>query len=214
VISLRRPRERGGPYAAASRFGKVADGFCSNRLRWLWVPAFAGTTHSVVGSCSMNCRNSNFRQPRHCKYSFAISPRVSREFLPERRALWYQRAQGMPGARCARSRACSVVNTRVSHHGHTGTTRHSPRNGFNGFLRALPGDRALLPPSSADCSANLTPASGRQDHTTSPSAGSAVRLRALPRPSHPAPNVRDDGDTPLFRDGMEQQYSCFYLAVK
>ena len=32
----------------------------------------------------------------------------------------------------------------------TGTpeiTRHSPRNGFNGFLRALPGDRACLPPS-------------------------------------------------------------------
>src|SRR3954470_23211423 len=34
-----------------------------------------------------------------------------------------------------------------SHHGHTGVTRHSPRNGFNGFLRALPGDRALLSPS-------------------------------------------------------------------
>jgi hypothetical protein len=58
-----------------------------------------------------------------------------------------QRAQGMPGARCARSRACSVVNTRVSHHGHTGFTRHSPRNGFNGLYRALPGDRACLPPS-------------------------------------------------------------------
>ena len=56
---------------------------------------------------------------------------------------------GMPGAQCARSRACSVVNTRVSHHGHTGNTRHSPRNGFNGLLRALPGDRALLPPSPA-----------------------------------------------------------------
>ena len=55
----------------------------------------------------------------------------------------------MPGARCARSRVCSVESTRVSHHGHTGITRHSPRNGFNGFLRALPGDRALLPPSSA-----------------------------------------------------------------
>jgi hypothetical protein len=27
----------------------------------------------------------------------------------------------MPDARCARSRACSVVNTRVSHHGHTET---------------------------------------------------------------------------------------------
>ena len=58
-----------------------------------------------------------------------------------------------------------------SHHGHTGFTRHSPRNGFNGFLRALPGDRAFLSPSSAETSsANLTPASRRQDHTTSPSA--------------------------------------------
>src|SRR6202011_31534 len=57
---------------------------------------------------------------------------------------------GNAGRRCARSRACSVVNTRVSHHGHTGNTRHSPRNGFNGLLRALPGDRAFLPPSSAE----------------------------------------------------------------
>src|SRR3981189_2126431 len=29
-------------------------------------------------------------------------------------------------------------------------TQHSPRNGFNGFLRALPGHRAFLPPSPAD----------------------------------------------------------------
>ena len=43
----------------------------------------------------------------------------------------------MPGAWCARGRAWCVVNTRVSHHGHTGNTRHSPRNGFNGFLRTL-----------------------------------------------------------------------------
>jgi hypothetical protein len=28
----------------------------------------------------------------------------------------------MPGARCARSRAWSVVNTRVSHHGHAGSS--------------------------------------------------------------------------------------------
>src|ERR1700686_3439489 len=55
----------------------------------------------------------------------------------------------MPGARCAPSRAWCVVNTRVSHHGHTGIPRHSLRNGFNGFLRALPGDRAFLPPSPA-----------------------------------------------------------------
>src|SRR6202035_5976076 len=41
---MRRPRERGDPYAAAPRFGTVANGFSSNKLRWLWVPAFAGTT--------------------------------------------------------------------------------------------------------------------------------------------------------------------------
>jgi hypothetical protein len=33
-------------------------------------------------------------------------------------------------------------------HRFTGTVRPSLRNGFNGFLRALPGDRAFLPPSS------------------------------------------------------------------
>ena len=33
--------------------------------------------------------------------------------------------------------------------------RHSPRNGFNGFLRALPGDRAFLPPSPAASSREL-----------------------------------------------------------
>jgi hypothetical protein len=81
----------------------------------------------------------------------------------------------MPGARCARSRAWCVVDTRVSHHGHTGNTRHSPRNGFNGYF-------VLSPVTGLVCHrhqrklpfANLTPASGRQDHTTSPSAGSAL----------------------------------------
>jgi hypothetical protein len=72
----------------------------------------------------------------------------------------------------------SGISTRVSHHEYAGITRHSPRNGFNGFLRALPGDRACLPPSSTDCSADLTPASGRQDHTTSPSASASPVKRA------------------------------------
>jgi hypothetical protein len=99
-----------------------------------------------------------------------------------------------PAASCAK-----VESTRVRNHGHAGITRHSPRNGLNGFLRALPGDRALLPPSLAECSANLMPASGHQDHTTSPYASKAVRLTALLRPSHPVPNVRDDRETPLLR---------------
>ncbi len=105
------------------------------------------------------------------------------------------RAPGAPAA--ARG---VVVNTRVSHHGHTGNTRHSPRNGFNGFLRALPGDRACLPPSSADQPANLTPASGRQDHTTSPSTSSAIRQRRISVHRIP-PRVRDDREPPLCGTG-------------
>jgi hypothetical protein len=54
----------------------------------------------------------------------------------------------MPGARCARSRACRVESTRVSHHGHTGITRHSPRNGLTvSFVLLVIG---LLSPSLAN----------------------------------------------------------------
>jgi hypothetical protein len=57
------------------------------------------------------------------------------------------RAQGKPGARRA-SRVKQVEHTSLKHHRSAGYTRPSLRNGFNGFLRALPGDRACLPPSS------------------------------------------------------------------
>jgi hypothetical protein len=73
----------------------------------------------------------------------------SRESCSEHPTLCRLRARGMPGARCARSLVCEMMKAhKYSHHGHTGITRHSPRDGFNGFLRALPGDRAFLPPSS------------------------------------------------------------------
>jgi hypothetical protein len=80
-------------------------------------------------------------------HDLAISPRRAREFCFYIPPSYDQRAQGMPGARCARSYARSVESTRVSHHRHAGNIRHSPRNDFNGLFRALPGDRALLPPS-------------------------------------------------------------------
>src|SRR5229473_541907 len=75
----------------------------------------------------------------------------------------YRLERPLPGGTCTLSRTVPFHGTR--------------------FLRAL-GDRALLPPSSADLvlsapgradltSANLTPASGRQDHTTSPYAATS-----------------------------------------
>jgi hypothetical protein len=45
--------------------------------------------------------------------------------------------------------------------------------------------------------AKLMPASRHQDHTTWPSASRAFVVSRLTRPPPPAPNVRDDRETPL-----------------
>src|SRR3979409_2293339 len=87
------------------------------------------------------------------------------------------RVPAAPAASCAK---CSKAHE-CRRHGRTGTPGIPARNGFNGLLRALPGDRAFLSPSSAGMvlskpgradltSADLTPASRRQDHTILPSA--------------------------------------------
>jgi hypothetical protein len=140
------------------------------------------------------------------------------------------RAQGMPGARCTRSLArkkktrTSIVTTVTPE-----ITRHSPRNGFtvsfvlspaiglscHRRLRIWRGKTRL----GSHASANLTPASRRQNHTTSPYAKSAVRLRAIRQltglidpPCHPLTSPDAAASTasrpalmtcatPLFRDG-------------
>jgi hypothetical protein len=98
-----------------------------------------------------------------------------------------------------------------SHHRLGRDTRPSLRNGFDGLLRALPGDRAFLPPSPrGSYPRNLASASGCQDHTTSPSAiVSFVRATCALTPSHPALNVRDDREAPLMRarDGRSKTYN-------
>jgi hypothetical protein len=108
----------------------------------------------------------------------------------------------MPDARRVRSRVRSGRKHTRSHHGHAGNVRHPPRNGFNGLFRALPGDRAFLPPSPPRSLLleNLTPASGRQDHTASPSASCAF-VNAPLTSTASRTNVRDDRDTPLKQDG-------------
>jgi hypothetical protein len=123
----------------------------------------------------------------------AFRPSFAINFPPSFRGRRECRAPGAPAA--AR---VVVVNTRVSHHEYTGITRHSPRSGFNSLFRDLPGDLALLPPSPLRSLLlkNLTSASRRQDHTTSPVRYRAIRQRRNLRPPHPVPNVRDDRETP------------------
>jgi hypothetical protein len=128
----------------------------------------------------------------------ARSARVLLRFLPsENRGRRECRALDAPAAACV-----VVESTRVSHHGHTGNTRHSPRNGFNGFLRALPGDRACLPPSPADLSSAKLDASvgasGPHDFAVrkvSALVSSAARVHRIP------PRVRDDREPPLCEAG-------------
>src|SRR5882757_3714805 len=53
----------------------------------------------------------------------------------------------MPVAPAASCALC-IGRTHTSNNEYTGTPDIPARNGFNGLCRALPGDRALLPPSS------------------------------------------------------------------
>ncbi|HEX9588119.1 MAG TPA: hypothetical protein VGA15_10295, partial [Bradyrhizobium sp.] len=86
--------------------------------------------------------------PQIRRRDFTISRREAPELCKNLSPPW--RAWGMPGARCTRSPLCNVESTGVEATGTPESPGIPARNGFNGFLRALPGDRALLPPSSAD----------------------------------------------------------------
>src|SRR5258707_7234680 len=110
----------------------------------------------------------------------------------------------MPGARCARSLACKIKQAHEhSHHGHTGNHPAFPAQWFYGLLRALPGDQACLTPSPALLIADLTPASGRQNHTTWPYA-SALLVKHAARVHRIPLRVEDVRNAPLLeRDGLD-----------
>ena len=120
----------------------------------------------------------------------------SRDALRPRFASWFtllekrgRRECRVPNAPTASRAKLSEAHER-SHHRYTGVNPAFPAQWFYGFLRALPGDQACLTPSPALLLADLTPASGRQNHTTSPSAAAhfvkrAARVHRIP------PRVRD-----------------------
>jgi len=120
-----------------------------------------------------------------------------------------QRDRGRRESRVPNAPIASRANeksTRASHHRFIRIIRLSPRDGFNGFLRALPGEPGFLATvaghDAKTSSAGLTPASGRQDHASSPHASrrssvDTIRVHRIP------PRVRDDREPPLSvgRDG-------------
>src|SRR5258708_40084788 len=89
-----------------------------------------------------------------------------------------QRAQGMPGARCARGLVCNGSGRAHTSVQVTPESPGIPHAMVYGLYRALPGAPGFLAtvaPKKLSLPRNLTPASGCQDHTTSPSARKHVR---------------------------------------
>src|ERR1700693_1329780 len=149
----------------------------------------------------------------------------------------------MPGARCTRSLVCAIGSKYAHEYSQRATGNHPtfPHAMVYGLYRALPGDRLSChrhlrkpgssAPGRADLpSANLTPASRRQDHTSSPSASNIVRQHAgrrsrETRPAIPCtpdaaastatrPNVHDDGQRPSDRDGMAEDIQVIWVFGK
>jgi hypothetical protein len=135
------------------------------------------------------------------RYDFAFSRRDAPELCVFLR-LENQRAQGKPGARCTRSRACRVVSTRVSHHRFTGTpglpcamvlTVYFALSLVTGLSCHHRSQETCKQLASRELDASVG-ASGPHDFAVRAQRHSSFDSR---RPSHPAPNVRDDRDTPL-----------------
>jgi hypothetical protein len=148
--------------------------------------------------CACVQTNHNFKQ-RVSQIQFrGLAARFARVLLSSSRPLQSEGA-GNAGRPMRPIAACAMIvveRTRVSQVTPESPSI-SPRNGFNGFLRALPGDRLSCHRRPRKLPfANLTPASGRQDHTTSPSASSAARLRAA-SVHRILSRVRDDLEPPL-----------------
>jgi hypothetical protein len=86
-----------------------------------------------------------------------------------------------------------------SHHRFTGSIRFSLRNGFNGFLRALPGDRAFLSPSSRGLF-RATLHQRRDARTTRLRRPRNALVSRARRVHRVPPRVRDDREPPLVKD--------------
>ena len=148
------------------------------------------TTEEWIASslCSSQCR-PNMNPPSRG----TMCPRFNRTFAPSfKRGCREDRVHAAPAISCAMcTEKCAHEHT-----GTVGTLRPSPRNGFTAYNALTPATGFLATVISEISPANLTPASGRQVHTTSPYASAARVLRSF-RVHRISTRVRDDRDPPL-----------------
>jgi hypothetical protein len=129
-------------------------------------------------------------------FAFDLLPRQQRAQATLKRGRRESRVRGAPAAPCAKGRKHTVVDHRFAGH------PAFPAQWFYDLLRALPGDRACLPPSphrktSARLDASVG-ASGPHDFAVRLSAVRQKRIRV-----HRFPSQRSRRwPTSLFRNGM------------
>jgi hypothetical protein len=120
-----------------------------------------------------------------------------------------RRAQGRPGARMhPRAFAQKRLRKGAKTTGTGGITPAFPAQWFTAYFALSLGTGLSCPHHQRDADriiANLAPASGRQDHTTSPSAIAAARQSAPTRPPHPAPRFVTTRVRPSCRDRMRER---------
>ncbi len=187
------------------------------------MPSSPGLTRGSIRRALLICRHRRSGilgrpgEPGHDELGYVtafqthlriLAARIAPEFCkfidPQERAQCYPK-KGAGKTGCALHPRSRVQDLERDAHEHTGSAeavRPSLRNGFTAYF-ALSLATGFLSPSSLRSLLlkNLTPASGRQDHTTSPSASRAVRQKRI-RVHRIPPHVRDDRETPLVWDGM------------
>ncbi len=142
------------------------------------------------GRTRFSCFDSNFTgHHRHCEFLTCVHvlaahfARGLHQVRPHRE----QRARGRPGARRTRGLVCKLhkkMRTRAYRFG--GGIPAFPAQWFYGLYRALPGERAFLPPSPCrNSSARLSASIGAPEPHDFAVRFTCTRLSHVPRPPHP-----------------------------
>ena len=137
------------------------------------------------------------------RFNFQTAVRLpATAFRPDSsKSLSPQRTEGAGNAGCLSAPAASCAKEKAHELVTTGSPKHAgipARLVLTAYSELSPviGPFCHRPRNNAKHCCELMPASRHQDHTALPSA-LARSSHAPKRPSHPAPNVRDDREAPL-----------------
>jgi hypothetical protein len=124
--------------------------------------------------------------------------------------------QGRPGARCTRGLACHDAHSKSAHE-HTGSAeaaRPSLRNGFTAYFvlsPARPGFVVTVAPKKKLASQELDTSHWGVRTTRLRRPLHALFVKSASASAAPRPNVSDDGQRPLSRDGMAKNKQVIWV---